>query len=216
MGKYNDGTPEARQALADRLYDAMARSTKSIRREPVSPDRVEGRPSAFAASQGGRVLRRAGPANDRRRARQSARARIKAAMILAWIERVKAGRPVADRAACRMGSLRILGLPGRHVRRIPALGPAGVPGQVRGRGRLRRFRHVLSVHRPGLRRPRRLRADVHLRRSVRVAGESRDGRGAGGEAGWPIVSGSGRRLTNSAQGESAPACGVFGKYCQSR
>ena len=54
----------------------------------------------------------------------------------------------------------------RYLRGISALGPADLPGQVRGSRRFRRFRHVLSLHRPGLHRPGRLRADIQLRRSV--------------------------------------------------
>jgi hypothetical protein len=44
-------------------------------------------------------------------AKQSAAARVKAAMILSWIERVKAGRPV-EIACLAVGGLRILSLPG--------------------------------------------------------------------------------------------------------
>ena len=36
MGKYNDGTPAAREALSGRLFDAMARSAAEIKRQPVA------------------------------------------------------------------------------------------------------------------------------------------------------------------------------------
>ena len=44
-------------------------------------------------------------------AHESAAARIKAAMLLAWVRRVKAAQPVEIRCL-QMGSVRILGLPG--------------------------------------------------------------------------------------------------------
>ena len=46
--------------------------------------------------------------------RESAAARIKAAMLLAWVRRVKAAQPVEIRCL-QMGSLRILGLPGDSI-----------------------------------------------------------------------------------------------------
>jgi len=110
MGKYNDGSREARKALAGRLYNAMAQSTKSVRREPVSPIQ-------WKVAQVRLPLRKGDDFSEERARRtiaatqESAPARIKAAMLLAWLQRVKAGRPVEIRCL-RMGSLRILGLPG--------------------------------------------------------------------------------------------------------
>jgi len=110
MGKYNDGTPAARQALADRLYDGMIRSVQSIRREPVSP--IEWKtadlrlPLRSGEAFSGPTLRRV--MGDTTQLDED---RIKAAMNLAWIERVKSGQPV-DVACLRMGPLRILSLPG--------------------------------------------------------------------------------------------------------
>jgi hypothetical protein len=133
MGKYNDGTPEARNALADRLYDAMARSLRNSHREPVS--RIQWKVAKVQLP-----LRKGDEFSEERAQRvvadthESAAVRIKAAMLLAWVRRVKAAQPVEIRCL-QMGSLRILGL----------------SGEVRGRGRLRRFRHVLSVHRPSVR-----------------------------------------------------------------
>jgi len=110
MGKYNDGTPSARQELSDRLHDAMRRSVQTLRREPAGPAawrtvdlrlplRVD---KGFAEADARRVLADGGakPA-----------ARIKAAMTLAWIERVGAGVPVQI-ACLQLGSLRVLSLPG--------------------------------------------------------------------------------------------------------
>jgi hypothetical protein len=110
MGKYNDGTPEARGALADRLYDAMARSLRSIRRQAAAPIvwktsevRLPLRSGKeFEEGEARRLLADAGAPSA---------SRMKAAMLLSWIERVKAGRPV-EIACLRMGPLRILSLPG--------------------------------------------------------------------------------------------------------
>jgi hypothetical protein len=110
MGKYNDGSRDAREALSIRLYEAMARSVKSIRREPVAAIqwkvadvRLPLRSSkGFAEAEARRIIADT---------RSAAGARIKSAMILAWTERVNAGRPVQV-VGLQMGSLRILSLPG--------------------------------------------------------------------------------------------------------
>lgn len=110
VGKYNDGTRAAQQALANRLYDGMLRSIASIRREPVSP--IEWKtaelrlPLRSGETFSKPVLRRVMGDTS-----QLDEDRIKAAMNLAWIERVESGQPI-DVACLRMGSLRILSLPG--------------------------------------------------------------------------------------------------------
>ena len=110
MGKYNAGTPEDRAALADRLHDAMVRSVNSVSREPVSPLEWRTVPvqfplrsdSPFSEEANRAVLRDAGA---------SAAARVKAALNLAFIERVQAGRPF-ELSCLALGGIRILHLPG--------------------------------------------------------------------------------------------------------
>lgn len=110
VGKYNDGTRAAQQALADRLYDGMLRSIAGIRRAPVSPIQWKTvelrlplrRGDEFSKAASRRAIADATKAGDDR---------IKAAMNLAWIERADSGPPV-DVACLRMGPLRILSLPG--------------------------------------------------------------------------------------------------------
>lgn len=110
MGKYNDGTPEARTQLAQRLYEGMQRSVNRIERHPAArlawrtrsfefPLRED---AEFSAEQCRRIV------ND---AEQRFSARLKAAMCLAWIERVRAGRPV-ELSCLAIGPVRILHLPG--------------------------------------------------------------------------------------------------------
>jgi hypothetical protein len=110
MGKYNDGTRAARQELSDRLFDAMQRSVQAARREPVSPLawktvdlRLPSRSEKeFQEAEARRVLADS---------HAPAHARVKAAMIVSWIERTKVDLPVQI-ACLHLGSLRILSLPG--------------------------------------------------------------------------------------------------------
>ncbi|MGO8747816.1 MAG: hypothetical protein ACLQNE_17725 [Thermoguttaceae bacterium] len=110
MGKYNDGSRGAREALSDRLYEAMARSVKSIRREPVAAIQWKAADVRLPL-RSGKDFAEAGARRIIADTRTAAVSRIKAAMILAWTERVNAGRPVQI-ACLQMGSLRILSLPG--------------------------------------------------------------------------------------------------------
>jgi hypothetical protein len=92
-GKYNTGTPENRQALAERLYQAMVAAGKNTQRYPLRsvelrtaplflPPRDEGK---FTVSQMRQILA------DEKASRWQ---RISAAMGLSWRERVAAGRPI--------------------------------------------------------------------------------------------------------------------------
>jgi len=110
MGKYNAGTPEDRAALADRLHDAMVRSVNRVSRETVSPLEWRTVPVQFPL--------RSDPAFSEetnravlRDARASTTARVKAALNLAFIERVQAGRPL-ELSCLALGGIRILHLPG--------------------------------------------------------------------------------------------------------
>jgi len=107
MGKYNDGTPAAREALSGRLFDAMARSAAEIKRQPVAriswkttsvefPLRAD---AEFSAERVRQVMHQAGAG------------RLKAAMLQGWIGRVQAGRPV-ELSCLTIGNVRIAHLPG--------------------------------------------------------------------------------------------------------
>ncbi|MFK5924484.1 MAG: hypothetical protein QM496_20095 [Verrucomicrobiota bacterium] len=111
MGKYNRGIVEDRAALAERLYQAMARAAKSREdKEVVSPIIWRSKAIDFplreepeftlAAQQ--KILNGSSAASG---------ARAKAALLVAWIARVKTGKPI--KASClSMGKLRLLHLPG--------------------------------------------------------------------------------------------------------
>ncbi len=110
MGKYNDGSREARGPLADRLFRAMAQSVNQTERHPVGPihwrtARVEfplRMDDAFSADACRRVLENEDA---------SIGARIKAANILAWIDRGPQGRTI-ELTCLAMDPIRILHLPG--------------------------------------------------------------------------------------------------------
>jgi hypothetical protein len=108
-GKYNDGSPENRQILADRLADGMRRAWESTRREPLTPgmvgwavERVALPPAKdldevkLQAELGGRdpsFVARGGPSR------------------LAWLRRCLEGHRI-DVTCLRLGRARILHMPG--------------------------------------------------------------------------------------------------------
>jgi hypothetical protein len=111
MGKYNDGTPGARAALADRLCDGMRRALAQERwRAPVDGctwSAQELRFPARSSPEFGEV--------ENRRVLESTGAgsydRIKAAMVLGFIERARSGPPF-DITCLGIGPARIVHLPG--------------------------------------------------------------------------------------------------------
>jgi hypothetical protein len=111
MGKYNDGDPANRAVLAERLFDAMARSAAGIKdRQPVAPIRWRTeklrleprRAPEFSEPECRKVVQdeKAQPG-----------ARIKAAMMLAFLERIRAGHSL-DLSCLTVGPVKILNLPG--------------------------------------------------------------------------------------------------------
>jgi hypothetical protein len=107
MGKYNDGTPERRPILVDRLYDGMVRSVRKVERQPLSgiewktvdvrfPVRSDGPFSEQACHQ---VL--ADP-------KANPMARLNAAWAL---DRAARNQPI-QLSCMALGSVRVLHLPG--------------------------------------------------------------------------------------------------------
>ncbi len=109
-GKWNDGSHENRQILADRVASGMARAWESARKEPVrasdlgwesiavalppAPHLDEVRLLATLEEKSAPVVQRAKAAND-----------------LAWLRRCKAGETI-DVSCLRLKSTRVLHLPG--------------------------------------------------------------------------------------------------------
>ena len=168
MGKYNDGAPARRPEFVERLHDALARCPREIPRFPVPPigwttTTVRFPPRRDATFSEKRPARYLLAERDGR----SRGWRIKAAMNLAWIE-----SKLQSARSCHRAEL-----PGsrsdphsrfarRTLRRVPARGPARSSRSVHRGSRLRRLRPVVSLHRQSLHRPRRLRADMVIRRSL--------------------------------------------------
>jgi len=106
-GKYNEGTPEQRQALSKELYSGMIRAISSTKKEAVTSYSWKTVDVRFPPKEEPEELLRktlADPAAppDKRQA---------AAIRLAWMERIRQ-RPSLDLGRLRIGSLDILHLPG--------------------------------------------------------------------------------------------------------
>jgi dienelactone hydrolase len=109
-GKYNDGTPRAREELTSRIYTAMKQSAAATQRAPAASIAWKLAPVKFVPRQE--------PEWSEARARQrladtntAALGRLKAALDLAWLERLKQ-RPTVDTSRLRIGPVTILHLPG--------------------------------------------------------------------------------------------------------
>jgi hypothetical protein len=110
FGKYNDGSLEARSRLTARLLDGVERSIASVERRPVDPLRWSVKPVSFPL----RTDAAFSEATNRKLLldpKASETQRRKAAIALAWIERVQSGRSV-ELSCLSIGSVRILHLPG--------------------------------------------------------------------------------------------------------
>jgi hypothetical protein len=108
-GKYNDGAPENRRILAERLADGMRRAWEATKREPLTPDLIgwavepvslpvskdldEEKLQAQLKMHDPRFMAIGGPSK------------------LAWLQRRKAGHQI-DVSCLRLGRARILHLPG--------------------------------------------------------------------------------------------------------
>ena len=110
-GKWNDGSPENRQVLADRVAEGMAKAWAGHREEPRSrPPTWAGTslPVALPAAphlDEGRLL---AVVND---ASKPARERSEAASELVWLRRCRSGDTI-DVSCLRLGKARVLHLPG--------------------------------------------------------------------------------------------------------
>jgi hypothetical protein len=108
-GKYNDGSPENREILAERMADGMRRAWEATQREPLTPDMIgwaiepvslppakdlnEEQLETQLQSQDPRFMAAGGPSR------------------LAWLRRCRAGHQI-DLSCLRLGRARILHMPG--------------------------------------------------------------------------------------------------------
>ena len=112
MGKYNDGSPQAREQLADRLQAGIEESMSRLQRVRLETGRYQWSVVPL-------VLNRRSdpsfgrPANEEILQDTTAdhSKRLKAAITLAWIDRCEAGIPV-EISCLSIGHVQLLHLPG--------------------------------------------------------------------------------------------------------
>lgn len=109
-GKYNDGSPENRQVLADRVKAGMDRAWAATVKTPVTADDL-GWKTVKAALPVDPELDEAKLAATIANKSAPIRERGKAACELAWVRRCKAGDTV-DVSALKLGRARVLFMPG--------------------------------------------------------------------------------------------------------
>lgn len=109
-GKWNDGSPENRQVLADRVAAGMAAAWEATVKTPITADGVswESIPAALPPAPHLDEARLQAVVND---ASKPARERADAAGDLVWLRRCRSGGTV-DVACLRLGKARVLHLPG--------------------------------------------------------------------------------------------------------
>ncbi|MEQ9406465.1 MAG: hypothetical protein RIK87_02020 [Fuerstiella sp.] len=110
FGKYNDGSPLARAELADRLQAGIEHAIATTVCQPVTSMTWSVQPVAFplrtdeefSEVTNRRILENAEAGDSQRR---------KAAIALAWIDRVRSGQPV-ELSCLSIGTVKMLHLPG--------------------------------------------------------------------------------------------------------
>jgi len=109
FGKYNDGSQTARSEIVDRLQKSIEQSIAGLKRHPVGPMAWAVEPikfplrtdKAFSEAAQRQILANPNAKTSQRR---------KAAIALAWIERVKSGKPV-ELSCLSIGRMQMLHLP---------------------------------------------------------------------------------------------------------
>lgn len=110
FGKYNDGSREARDELSNRLQSGIERNIATAAKQPVQPMKWSVLPLTFplrtdedfSESTNRQILVNRDASEAQRR---------KAAIALAWINRVNSGKPV-ELSCLSIGNVKILHLPG--------------------------------------------------------------------------------------------------------
>ena len=103
MGKYNDGSPEARAELTNRLHDAMQRSAMDVTRQAIQRMRWDVEPLLFP------------PRTEPEFSLESSRSKLQENLVsptnIAFIRRMQAGRAV-ELSCLTVNNIQILHLPG--------------------------------------------------------------------------------------------------------
>ena len=146
MGKYNDGSLEARAELTERLLAGMEASVAATRFAPLGAIRWQVVPLTLPARTDGEydpAKNRATLSNEK----ATADAREHAASRLAFLER--SGLPI-ELSMLAIGDLRVLHLPGEPMVDFQLFAQALGPQTVRRRCRLWRRRDRIHLHSGGL------------------------------------------------------------------
>ena len=109
-GKYNDGSPERRPILAQRMADGMRAAWESIQKSPIGAKDLEWRVQPVKLPPASHMV----PANLRAIVQDKGREhreRLSAASHLAWARRSREGRQI-DLTALRLGDVYVLHMPG--------------------------------------------------------------------------------------------------------
>jgi hypothetical protein len=106
-GKYNDGTPEARIALTERLHQAIVASEKALK--PKAIGRVSWH-THDVIPEVNPVFTEAGEMGMLTNAKNAAANRIRPAMRVSWIRRIAARTPIAL-SALHVGDITLMHLP---------------------------------------------------------------------------------------------------------
>ncbi len=110
MGKYNDGTPEARQRLSQRLYEGMKHSCEAPEASAVEPIRWRTRSIHLMTRREPEFTRKVNQETLADRA-ASVTERIQAAMVIAFEDRARNERPF-ELSCLSIGPVKLLHLPG--------------------------------------------------------------------------------------------------------
>ena len=106
-GKYNDGSPENRRLLAERLADGMRRAWETTRREPLTAKMIGWAIQPVSLP----VAKDLAQFQDQLKERDPRLAAMGGASRLAWVRRCQAGHRI-DVTCLRLGRARLLHLPG--------------------------------------------------------------------------------------------------------
>lgn len=110
-GKYNDGSPETRPVLAQRLANGMKAAWQATKRAPIRVRDIEWKTLEVTLPLSDRLIDSNVWQKSLENTSAPLRARIGAARNLAWIQRLAEGRKI-DLASLRLGSAYVLSMPG--------------------------------------------------------------------------------------------------------
>lgn len=109
-GKYNDGSPEARVALTQRMADGMRRAWEATQKSPITSTELDWRARRVQLPLGAHLVRetlQAALADEKADARQ----RLNAATKLAYLTRHESGHHI-ELSLLRLGGVNLLHMPG--------------------------------------------------------------------------------------------------------